>query len=419
MQDPGITLAHEPIASPAPTDARTVMQSLRAIHEEGGRTVICDLHALDAARRCCDRMAGMRAGRVLLDDPPAELTPAAASEIHDAGDDLSEAAPSTEIGAPAPAAAELREAEALVRTCKGGPLDMRTLLAGVARARDAASVEEFRIGLRGGENAHDRLASNECPREHTEEALGVPTRPLAPADHDGVIRGPLGGALDRARLGASACAAVHPEDPQTVEPVPAETNLDGGVAHRSIGFAREDAEIASLDGVEGERFGFGDPSSTSGHLVPSIEIPRGKDGITMEPGAHFADVTFAGGHEPTIAAADNGDVGAGGTRADGPGDREDVHDSGALRKAVDAGLADRDDLVEVGRSEPIPEGPIVLRADLPEDVEETRVEPVEGLHDRDQDCACGVAAGETLGLEPIGHGAYGSIIEAHRAAIGG
>ncbi|MEL7104965.1 MAG: phosphonate ABC transporter ATP-binding protein [Pseudomonadota bacterium] len=97
MQDPAIILADEPIASLDPMNAQVVMQSLRDIHEEDGRMVIANLHTLDTARRYCDRVIGMRAGKIVFDGPPSELTTDAAREIYGAGADFSEAATSTEI----------------------------------------------------------------------------------------------------------------------------------------------------------------------------------------------------------------------------------------------------------------------------------------------------------------------------------
>jgi phosphonate transport system substrate-binding protein len=135
----------------------------------------------------------------------------------------------------------------------------------------AQGITEFRIGLLGGENAQDRLASNECFRAYTEEALGVPRRLFTPADYNGVIQGLLGGTLDMAWLGASAYAAVYVEDPDAVEPVLVKTNLDGSFTYHSIGFARADSGITSLDDMEGKVFAFGDPNSTSGYLIPLVE----------------------------------------------------------------------------------------------------------------------------------------------------
>ena len=287
-------------------------------------------------------------------------------------------------------------------------------LASAASAQESG-IEEFRIGILGGENAQDRMNSYQCLADYTSDALGVPTKLFAPADYNGVIQGLLGGTLDMAWLGASAYAAVHLEDPEAVEPVLVKTNLDGSYQYYSIGFALKDSGITSLEDAKGKVFGFGDPNSTSGYLIPSVEIPQ-EIGAPMEE--YFREVRFTGGHEQTIVAVDNGDIDAGVTWADGQGDWADGYNSGALRKAVDAGLVDMNDLVEIWRSKPIPEGPVVLRTDLPEDVKQTMTDLVGGLYEKDPDCAYGVAAGDTVGFTPIGHEAYESIIEVRKAEIG-
>jgi len=283
-----------------------------------------------------------------------------------------------------------------------------------AAMADGAEISEFRIGILGGENAQDRMNSNECLRAYTEEALGVETKLFAPADYNGVIQGLLGGSLDMAWLGASSYAAVFIQDPEAVEPILVKINLDGSFGYHSIGFARADSGITSLESMKGKVFGFGDPNSTSGYLIPSIEIPT-EIGATMENGDYFGEVKFTGGHEQTIVAVNNGDVDGGVTWADGQGNWEDGFNSGALRKAVDAGLVNMNDLVEIWRSKPIPEGPVVLRTSLPQDVKDKMTALVDGLHEADPECAYGVAAGESLGFDPISHEAYISIVEARKA----
>jgi phosphonate transport system substrate-binding protein len=287
-------------------------------------------------------------------------------------------------------------------------LAVTTVLASPAFADGHGAITEFNIGLLGGENAQDRLANNECFRAYVEEALGVPTRLFTPADYNGVIQGLVGGTLDFAWLGASSYAATYIADENAVEPVLVKTNLDGSFSYHSIGFARVDSGIADLANLEGKTFGFGDPNSTSGFLIPSVEIPQ--LGYSMEPGDFFGDVVFTGGHEQTIIAVNNGDIDAGVTWADGLGNWEDGYNSGALRRAVDAGLVDMNDLVEIWRSKPIPEGPVVLRQSLPDDVKATVTELLANLHETDEACAYGVAAGETAGFAPISHEAYETII---------
>lgn len=273
-------------------------------------------------------------------------------------------------------------------------------------------VTEFRIGILGGENASDRLRSHECLRTKTEELLGVPTKLFAPADYDGVIQGLLGGNLDMAWLGASGYAKVYLTDPEAVEPVLVKINTDGGFGYYSVGFARADSGIASLDDMKGKVFGFGDPNSTSGYLIPSIEIP--KLGYSMNKGEYFGDVKFTGGHEQTIVAVANGDIDGGVTWADGIGEWEDGYNSGALRKASDAGLVDMTQMVQIWQSPVIPEGPIVVRKGLPERVKLDVVGLMASLVSMDPECAYGVMAGEVKGMAPINHDAYTAIIEARR-----
>ncbi|MEM8582537.1 MAG: phosphate/phosphite/phosphonate ABC transporter substrate-binding protein, partial [Pseudomonadota bacterium] len=197
----------------------------------------------------------------------------------------------------------------------------------LSSAAFAEGITEFRIGILGGENAQDRMNSNECLRAYTEEALGVETKLFAPADYNGVIQGLLGGTLDMAWLGPSSYAATFLQDPEAVEPVLIKVNMDKSVGYHSIGFARKDSGISNLEEMQGKVFGFGDPNSTSGYLIPSIEIPE-LTGATMDSGDYFGEVKFTGGHEQTIVAVFNGDIDAGVTWADGQGAWEDGYNSG-------------------------------------------------------------------------------------------
>lgn len=87
--------------------------------------------------------------------------------------------------------------------------------------------------------------------------------------------------------------------------------------------------MASLKDMAGKTFGFGDPNSTSGDLIPLVEILA--SGYSMEPSEYFADVVLTGGHEQTIIAVANGDVNGGVTWADGLGDLAEGCNSGAPR----------------------------------------------------------------------------------------
>lgn len=69
-----IILADEPIASLDPASARRVMDTLAAVAEETGITVIVSLHQVEYARRYCPRTIAMSEGEIRYDGPSAALT---------------------------------------------------------------------------------------------------------------------------------------------------------------------------------------------------------------------------------------------------------------------------------------------------------------------------------------------------------
>ncbi|MDZ4088494.1 MAG: phosphonate ABC transporter substrate-binding protein [Tabrizicola sp.] len=293
-------------------------------------------------------------------------------------------------------------------------LTATALTAILASSAFAQEIKEFNIGILGGENAQDRLTSNECFRAKIEEALGVPVKIFTPADYDGVIQGLLGGTLDYAWLGASAYAKVYLTDPEAVEVKLTKQNVDGSTGYYSIGFARKDTGITDMDTAKGKVFAFADPNSTSGYLVPGAELTA-KYG-TLED--YFAEVKMSGGHEQTIVGVANGDFDAGVSWADGLGNWEDGYNSGAFRKAADAGLVDMSNLVEIWRSTLIPEGPMVVRKALPQDVKDKVTTLTADLWETDKDCAYAVAAGDAKDFVPVEHSAYDGILAARKLQEG-
>ena len=109
MQNPRMILADEPIASLDPRNAKIVMDSLKQINEQEGITVISNLHTLDTARHYCQRIIGMRAGHVVFDGTPDELTTSVAQNIYGADglkEAFSESITSTSLPVDAPVAAQ-------------------------------------------------------------------------------------------------------------------------------------------------------------------------------------------------------------------------------------------------------------------------------------------------------------------------
>jgi len=293
-------------------------------------------------------------------------------------------------------------------------LTATALVSMMATSAFAQEITEFNIGILGGENAQDRMTNLECFRAAIEADLGVPVKLFTPADYDGVIQGLLGGSLDYAWLGASAYAKIYLTDPKAVEVKLIKQNLDDSTGYYSIGFTRKDTGITSMDDAKGKVFAFADPNSTSGYLVPGAELTA-KYGKLEE---YFGEVKMSGGHEQSIVGVANGDFDAGVAWADGLGNWEDGYNSGAFRKAADSGLVDMSNLVEIWRSEVIPEGPMVVRKALPADVKDKVTALTANLWETDKACAYAVAAGDAKDFIPVEHSMYEGVLAARKLQEG-
>ena len=82
VQDPVAILADEPISSLDPARGREVMGLLRDLAVESGRTLVVSVHAFEFALSHCDRVVGLRAGRIVLDAAPTDVRPAMLADLY-------------------------------------------------------------------------------------------------------------------------------------------------------------------------------------------------------------------------------------------------------------------------------------------------------------------------------------------------
>jgi phosphonate transport system ATP-binding protein len=103
LQEPRLLLADEPIASLDPRNARVVMEALRDVNRRDGLTVLVNLHHLDTARRYCDRIVAMQAGRIVFDGAPAALDAGQVHAIYGVPEEALEAETPHAVPGPVPA----------------------------------------------------------------------------------------------------------------------------------------------------------------------------------------------------------------------------------------------------------------------------------------------------------------------------
>ncbi|MCB8926899.1 MAG: phosphonate ABC transporter ATP-binding protein [Ardenticatenaceae bacterium] len=75
VQNPDVILADEPIASLDPERAREIMDLLSQLAQEMGKTLVVSVHAIEFAYSHCERIVGLRDGRILFDAPASQVTP--------------------------------------------------------------------------------------------------------------------------------------------------------------------------------------------------------------------------------------------------------------------------------------------------------------------------------------------------------
>jgi len=290
------------------------------------------------------------------------------------------------------------------------------LLASISHAQ-AEDLKEFRIGILGGENEADRLRNFQCLVDKLPAAIGVEKVSLFPAaDYDGVIQGLLGGTLDYAELGASGYAKIYLANAEAVEPILTTVQTDGSTGYHSIMVARKDSGITKLEDLKGKKLGFADPDSTSGYLVPLVTLPEAIGAPVKE---FFGETGFGGGHENLVLEVLKGNFDAGTTFGSGVGEFKDGYTSGNLHKMVEKGILDMNELVELWRSPLIPNGPVVVRSSMNDDMKAKFKQFMMDLPKTDAACFSAIQGGDFTGYVEVNSDFYKPIIDARKATIGG
>ncbi|MEL6203683.1 MAG: phosphate/phosphite/phosphonate ABC transporter substrate-binding protein [Pseudomonadota bacterium] len=272
---------------------------------------------------------------------------------------------------------------------------------------------EFRIGFLGDEAAQDIIARNECLQDYVEAAFLVPAKMFTFKDYAGTMESFAGGNLDYTWFGASGYAGLYLQNPDAGEPVMTRMQPTGDTGYYSVMVTLADSGIESLEDMAGKNLGFADPNSTSGYLIPSIELVDQLGPLDE----FFSSTEFQGGHENGVLAVLNGDIDAAVTWVSGVGAWEEGYTSGNLRKMVDKGILNMDDIRQIWSSNLIPNGPIVMRKELPQEAKDTMLGMKQWILENDPVCAENIANGVVKAWVPVDHSFYEVIVKARQSQI--
>lgn len=276
-----------------------------------------------------------------------------------------------------------------------------------------ADIGTFNIGILGGENEADRLRRFDCMKDLVSNEMGLPVELYPASDFAGVMQGLLAGQLHMAGLGPSAYAGIYLQNPDAVEALLTTAQIDGGLGYYSVMVVRSDSDIENFEQMRGRTLAYADPNSASGYLFPKGQMRL--QGIIDDE--YFSHTGFGGGHEQVVVAVLNGQYDAAVTWVSLQGEFSEGYSRGNLRRMVDNGLLDMNDIRVVWTSDIIPNGPTVFRKDLPDEARELIIDFLVGMKDNHSECYALTAGGEAGGYVPIAHEYYEGTIALRRQEL--
>lgn len=258
----------------------------------------------------------------------------------------------------------------------------------------AEAPKELNLGILGGQNATQQIGDNMCVKTFFDKELNVDTKLRNSSDYSGVIQGLLGGKVDVVlSMSPSSFASVYLNNPKAVDIAGIVVDdTDQSRGYHSVVVVKADSPYKKLEDLKGTAFGFADPDSTSGYLIPNAAFKKMFGGSTDDKyNGFFSSTTFSGGHEQDILGIINGQFAGAVAWASMIGDRETGYTSGAFTRMMRMGHPDlMKQLRIIWESPLIPNGPILVSNSMPADF---KAKVVAAIHKLDKDDhACFVKA---------------------------
>ncbi len=218
-------------------------------------------------------------------------------------------------------------------------------LAGVLESE--AAPGKLRLVFIAYENPNQLVENVEPVVAYLEKELGVEVEHFAATDYAAVVEALRYGNADAGFMGSLQYVLAH--DQAGARPLVGEI-YNGSATYVSRIFVRRDSGIGKLEDLRGKSIAFVDPISSSGYMYPLDAFRHaGLIGGRDDAETFFGRVYFAGGDEQAIRAVLNRFVDA----------------AGVGQYAFDLLRGEeRDQIVHVGESKPIPSHCVVVREGL-------------------------------------------------------
>lgn len=251
------------------------------------------------------------------------------------------------------------------------------------------------------ENEADRIVRFKPLGDYLKKTLGVDFEIFIVSDYAGQIEALKAKKIHMASMGADGYAGAYEVSGGNVEPLATTMDLKGSTGYNSIVVVKADSPYKTLADLKGKTFAFADPNSTSGYLFPSFYFRK----QNMDPATFFSKTGFAGSHENDVMAVINGTYDAAATYT--TNETKGVVQSMVSKKMIAEGA-----VRTIWKSALIPNGPVVIRKDLPEAMKKDIQQAFLDFADKDPEgFKAYTAPGGTMKFVSVTHDRYLDIIE--------
>ncbi len=209
----------------------------------------------------------------------------------------------------------------------------------------------LRVGFVPAENAQQVALNAQPIVQILQKELGLEVQPFVATDYTGVIEALRADKLDIAFLTPASYVLANIEAHVRVV---LKTHRRERPYYYAAIITHADSRIEALEDLRDKTFAFGDPLSTSGHIIPrKMFNERG-----INPVKDFKKVIYSGGHDATVLAVLNHKVDAGATFANFP----DGKDAAWTQYLKDP--EEQKKIRVIAYSEPIPSDNLVINTNL-------------------------------------------------------
>ena len=204
---------------------------------------------------------------------------------------------------------------------------------------------KLRVALLPDENASTIIQNAEPLKQYLQSKLHKDIELVVTTDYSSMIEAMRFGRIEVAYFGPLSYVLAKSKAPN-IEPFAVGVSK-GSPTYKSVIVAQAGGPVKTIEDIKGKMVGFGDPASTSSHLIPRALLAKHE--LIGDKDYKFVHL---GAHDAVARAVQSGQVQVGGLS-------EEILNSLIARKSIDPGK-----VKVIAVSDPIPNYPMVVQGKL-------------------------------------------------------